>query len=83
MIQMTPEGFEDFMVLIDAPPTVVPEMVRILERPAPWEAGYKPFTDNTTASVTRKTAFLEQLSAKQLIQADAWKRDDLYEDPSS
>lgn len=40
MIQMTPEGFEDFMAVIEAPPTVVPEMVRILERPAPWEEGY-------------------------------------------
>lgn len=40
MIRMTPEGFEDFMAIIETPPTLVPEMVRILERPAPWEAGY-------------------------------------------
>ncbi|MDO4683974.1 MAG: type II toxin-antitoxin system prevent-host-death family antitoxin [Lautropia sp.] len=42
-----------------------------------------PVTDDTVASANRKAAFLEQLAAKPVIQADAWKRDDLYDDPSS
>lgn len=41
LVRMSPEGFDDFMAIIEAPPAVVPEMTRIIERPAPWEAGYK------------------------------------------
>ena len=36
-VRMSPAGFEAFMAALSAPPTPVPEMVRILERTAPWE----------------------------------------------
>jgi uncharacterized protein (DUF1778 family) len=37
IIRMSPEGFKQFMDIISAPPTPVPEMVKILKRKAPWE----------------------------------------------
>lgn len=38
-IRMSPEGFQAFMAAISAPATVVPEMVELLQRKAPWENG--------------------------------------------
>ena len=40
LIRMSPEGFSQFMVVLARPATPVPEMVRDLKRPAPWEPGY-------------------------------------------
>jgi uncharacterized protein (DUF1778 family) len=37
MITMSAEGFKAFMDEIDSPATVVPEMVELLKRKAPWE----------------------------------------------
>ena len=36
-IRMSPEGFEEFLAVLAAPGTAVPEMVEVLQRPAPWE----------------------------------------------
>jgi uncharacterized protein (DUF1778 family) len=40
LIRMTEEGFADFMALMAAPADVVPELVEVLHRAAPWEAGH-------------------------------------------
>lgn len=40
LIRMTEEGFVDFMALMAAPADIVPELVEVLRRPAPWEAGH-------------------------------------------
>lgn len=40
LIRMTAEGFADFMALMAAPAEVVPELVEVLRRPAPWEADH-------------------------------------------
>jgi uncharacterized protein (DUF1778 family) len=40
LIRMSPEGFADFMEILSRPPTIVPEMMEVLKRPAPWEPGY-------------------------------------------
>ena len=37
-IRMSPAAFEAFMAALSGPPTPTPEMIRILERAAPWEA---------------------------------------------
>ena len=37
IIRMSPEGFKEFMDIISAPPTPVPEMVKVFKRKAPWE----------------------------------------------
>jgi uncharacterized protein (DUF1778 family) len=42
LIRMSPEGFADFMEILSHPPTIVPEIVDVLKRPAPWESGYEP-----------------------------------------
>ncbi|GAB3450083.1 type II toxin-antitoxin system TacA family antitoxin [Insolitispirillum peregrinum] len=42
LIRMSPEGFADFMEVLCQPPSIVPEMVDVLRRPAPWEAGCEP-----------------------------------------
>jgi uncharacterized protein (DUF1778 family) len=39
-IRMSVEGFADFMAALTAPTAPVPEMVELIRRPAPWEAGY-------------------------------------------
>lgn len=39
-IRMSPEGFADFMAVVSAPAAPVPEMVEVVNRPAPWEPGY-------------------------------------------
>ena len=39
LIRMSPDGFEAFLSVVLASPTVVPEMVDLAGRPAPWEAG--------------------------------------------
>ena len=36
-IRMSPAGFDAFMAALSGPPTPVPEMAKILDRPAPWE----------------------------------------------
>ncbi|GAA6117932.1 DUF1778 domain-containing protein [Acidovorax sp. FG27] len=36
-IRMSPESFEEFLAVLAAPGTAVPEMVEVLQRPAPWE----------------------------------------------
>lgn len=40
LICMSPEGFADFMEILSAPATSVPEMAEVVKRPAPWEPGY-------------------------------------------
>jgi len=40
LIRMSPEGFADFMEILSRTPTIVPEMMEVLKRPAPWEPGY-------------------------------------------
>lgn len=40
LIRMTEDGFADFMAVMAAPAEAVPELVEVLRRPAPWEAGY-------------------------------------------
>lgn len=40
LIRMSPEGFTEFMEILSAPAAPVPDMVELVERPAPWEAGY-------------------------------------------
>ena len=40
LIRMSPEGFADFMEILSRQPTIVPEMMEVLQRPAPWEPGY-------------------------------------------
>ena len=37
VIRMSPEGVAAFTDLLDRPPQAVPEMVELLQRPAPWE----------------------------------------------
>ncbi|WP_134727262.1 DUF1778 domain-containing protein [Paracoccus luteus] len=39
-ILMSAEGFAEFLALLDAPATSVPEMVEVLRRLAPWEADH-------------------------------------------
>jgi uncharacterized protein (DUF1778 family) len=38
-IRMSAEGFDAFMAAVSGPAVVVPEMVGLLRRPAPWETG--------------------------------------------
>lgn len=42
MIRMSPDGFADFLTVLAEPAHPVAEMVEVVKRPAPWEAGYKP-----------------------------------------
>ena len=37
LVRMSPAGFKTFMTAISGPAKVVPEMIEILKRPAPWE----------------------------------------------
>lgn len=37
LIRMSPSGFEDFMAVLAKPAAPVPELVKIVERLAPWE----------------------------------------------
>ena len=39
LIRMSPAGFESFLETLSAPAKPVPEMVELLQRPAPWEPG--------------------------------------------
>jgi uncharacterized protein (DUF1778 family) len=41
VIQMSHEGFAEFLKILDEPPEPIPEMVERLSRPAPWEDGYE------------------------------------------
>jgi uncharacterized protein (DUF1778 family) len=36
-IRMSPEGFDAFLAALATPGAAVPEMVEVLQRPAPWE----------------------------------------------
>lgn len=40
LIAMSPEGFSDFCLAICEPSTPIPEMVKLANRPAPWESGH-------------------------------------------
>ena len=40
LIRMSTEGFAEFMAVLSAPVTAVPEMVALAKRPSPWEPGY-------------------------------------------
>lgn len=40
LIRMSPSGLSAFMGALAEPATAVPEMVKLLRRPAPWEPGY-------------------------------------------
>lgn len=40
LIRMSPEAFSQFMDVLARPAAPVPEMMRDLKRPAPWEPGY-------------------------------------------
>lgn len=40
LIRMSLEGFSQFMDVLARPAAPVPEMVRDMKRPAPWEPGY-------------------------------------------
>ena len=42
LIRMSEDGFADFLAALAAPLTLAPEMIELVKRPAPWEAGYKP-----------------------------------------
>ena len=37
LIRMSPDGFEAFMSALAAPPVLVPELVALARRAAPWE----------------------------------------------
>jgi uncharacterized protein (DUF1778 family) len=37
LIRMSPAGFKAFTAALSGPAKIVPEMVEVLERPAPWE----------------------------------------------
>ena len=39
LIVMIPEGFSDFCLGLSEPAAPVPEMVELINRPAPWERG--------------------------------------------
>lgn len=39
LIRMSPAGFDAFLKVLAEPGVAVPEMVDVLKRPAPWEAG--------------------------------------------
>ena len=38
-IRMSPAAFDAFMAALSGPPTPAPEMIKVLERAAPWETG--------------------------------------------
>ena len=40
LIRMSADGFADFMAVVSAPASPVPEMAEVVKRPAPWEPGY-------------------------------------------
>jgi uncharacterized protein (DUF1778 family) len=40
LIRMGQEGFTAFLAALSAPAAPVPEMVEVLNRPAPWESGH-------------------------------------------
>lgn len=37
LVRMSPSGFNAFMKVLAEPAAAVPEMVKLLKRPAPWE----------------------------------------------
>ncbi|HVO02425.1 MAG TPA: DUF1778 domain-containing protein [Candidatus Cybelea sp.] len=39
LIRMSRKGFADFMAIVSAPATPVPEIVEVAKRRAPWERG--------------------------------------------
>lgn len=42
LVRMSTEGFAQFMAVLSAPARPVREIVDVVDRPAPWEAGYEP-----------------------------------------
>ncbi|HWJ38972.1 MAG TPA: DUF1778 domain-containing protein [Sphingomicrobium sp.] len=39
VIRMSPAAFDAFVSALESPPTPVPQLVELIERPAPWEQG--------------------------------------------
>jgi uncharacterized protein (DUF1778 family) len=39
LVRMSRSGFDTFMKALAAPAAVIPQMVELLKRPAPWERG--------------------------------------------
>jgi uncharacterized protein (DUF1778 family) len=39
LVRMSPRGFAAFMASLGAAPRAVPEMVQVMRRKAPWQAG--------------------------------------------
>ena len=37
LVKMSPAGFKAFAEALDEPPTIIPDIVRIMQRKAPWE----------------------------------------------
>jgi uncharacterized protein (DUF1778 family) len=37
LIRMSPSGFKAFLDVLATPPAAVPEIVALMQRPAPWE----------------------------------------------
>lgn len=40
LIRMSPGAFAEFLEALSGPAQAVPEMVELLQRPAPWEPGF-------------------------------------------
>lgn len=41
LVRMSQEGFAEFLDVLAQPAEAVPELVEVLRRPAPWEAGHE------------------------------------------
>ena len=42
LIRMSPAGFKTFMAALSGPARIVPQMIEVLKRPAPWEKKGSP-----------------------------------------
>src|SRR5690348_11500104 len=42
LVRMSPAGFTAFLEALSAPPRIVPEMVELMKRKAPWENPAEP-----------------------------------------
>lgn len=45
LIRMSPAGFAAFLEALSAPPRVVPEILGLMQRKAPWEGAAEPTPD--------------------------------------
>ncbi len=41
LLRVSPEAFDAFVAMLDAPPKPVPALTELLRRPAPWETATK------------------------------------------